>query len=60
MLVESCLLFFKVPPQEERGRSEAESPVDIIRTGSWERDYLDHACIQPPLSLVLLFAHFLV
>ena len=26
-----CLL-----PEEERGRYEAESPVDIVRTGSWE------------------------
>ena len=26
-----CLL-----PKEERGRTEAKLPVDIVRTGSWE------------------------
>ena len=31
------VIFLRCPlPEEERGMSEAESPVDIICTGSWE------------------------
>ena len=49
------VLFFKVPPQEEeRGRSEAESPVRHRPHRELGRDYLDHACIQPPLKCHVL------
>ena len=51
------------PPwaEEERGRSEAESPVDIIRTGNWEGDYLDDARmrIQAPIKMAFMATLFL-
>ena len=42
-----CLL-----PEEQRGMSEAESPVDIVRTGSWEGLFRPHMHPAPMFAAI--------
>ena len=49
--VSRCFFFKAPPPSGGAGEAEAESPVDLVRTGSWEG-------IQPPFLVALFITLF--